>query len=204
MFAQVITAKVTDREALERQVDKWEQEIRPIAEGFLGSTSGVTDDGRLIVMARFESEEAARRNSERPEQDAWWGETEKLLSDVEFKDSVKVFTMRGGGSDDAGFVQVMRGRVVDEAKMNEMESRIGEFEEALSRHRPDVLGDCTVVHGDGTFSDFVYFTSEEEARQNESRRPQPGDDAGALFEEWQSLMEDMRYIDLRDVLLDSA
>jgi hypothetical protein len=29
----------------------------------------VTQDGRFVALARFESEEAARRNSARPEQD---------------------------------------------------------------------------------------------------------------------------------------
>jgi hypothetical protein len=37
----------------------------------------LTDDGRFIALARFESEEAARRNSDRPEQDRWWTEIAK-------------------------------------------------------------------------------------------------------------------------------
>jgi len=79
MFVQIITATVVDAEGLERQVDQWDTEIRPGAEGFLGSTSGVTDDGHLLVLVRFESEEAAQRNSTRPEQEAWWTETAKTL-----------------------------------------------------------------------------------------------------------------------------
>ncbi len=66
MFVQVITAKVVDREGLSRQLDRWERELRPGAEGFLGSTSGATDEGRFIALVRFESEEAAQRNSDRP------------------------------------------------------------------------------------------------------------------------------------------
>ncbi len=196
MFVQVVTAKVNDREALERQFDRWEQEIRPGAEGFLGGTIGVTEDGRLIAFARFESEEAARRNSDRPEQTEWWAETEKSLSDVEFKDSAKVITMRGGGSNDAGFVQVMRGRILDEAKANEMESRMGEFEEAMASHRPDVIGDVEVTHPDGTFSQAIYFTSEEEARANEQKETPP--ELAPMFEEFMAAATVEEFLDLKE------
>ena len=196
MFIQVITAKVADAEGVKRQVDRWEKEVRPGAEGFLGSTSGVTDDGRLIVLARFESEEAARRNSERPEQSAWWAETEKLLADVDFKDSVEVVTMRGGGSDDAGFVQVMRGRVTDQAKMDALRSRMEEFETSLERHRPDVLGDVVAVHADGSYTDAIYFTSEAEARAGEAKEPPA--EVKAMFEEFATAFVIDEYLDLKE------
>jgi hypothetical protein len=51
----------------------------------------VTDDGRFVGLARFESEEAARRNSGRPEQGRWWMETSKLFTgEVAFRDSSDV------------------------------------------------------------------------------------------------------------------
>ena len=195
MFVQVITAKVLDAEGLERQLDRWEHEIRPGAEGFLGSTSGVTDDGRLIALARFESEEAARRNSERPEQGAWWAETEKMLEDARFQNSVRVVTTRGGGSDDAGFVQVMRGHVLDQSKLDELLNGMDEFEAAMAKHRPDVLGDLSVVHDDGTFSDAIYFSSEAEARDNESKPP-PAELAD-MFEAWSAAAAIDDYLDLK-------
>ena len=195
MFVQVITAKVVDAEGFWRQIDRWEREIRPGAEGFLGSTSGVTDDGRLIVLARFESEEAAQRNSDRPEQGAWWAETEKTLQDVNFQNGVNVITMRGGGSNDAGFVQVMRGSVLDAAKMDELWSRMGEFEGAMASHRPDVIGDITVVHADGSYTDAIYFTSEAEARANEAKEPPP--EMQAMFEEWMTAATIDEYLDLK-------
>jgi hypothetical protein len=195
MFVQVITAKVVDAERLSRQMDRWERELRPGAEGFLGSTSGVTDDGRLIVLARFESEEAAQRNSDRPEQGAWWADTEETLEDVSFQNGEKVLTMQGGGSNDAGFVQVMRGRVVDAAKLDELWSRMGEFEAAMANHRPDVIGDITVVHADGSYTDAVYFTSEAEARQNEGKEPPP--EMQAMFEEWMTAASIDEYLDLK-------
>ncbi|MDQ3980036.1 MAG: hypothetical protein M3314_10860 [Actinomycetota bacterium] len=196
MFVQVITAKVVDREGLSRQLDRWERELRPGAEGFLGSTSGVTDEGRFLALARFESEEAAQRNSDRPEQSAWWAETEETLEDVNFQNGVKVVTMGGGGSNDAGFVQVMRGRVLDAAKMDELWSRMGEFEEAMASHRPDVIGDVTVVHADGSYTDAVYFTSEAEARRNEGKEPPP--QMRTMFEEWMTAATVDEYLDLRE------
>ena len=49
--------------------------------GWLGSTAGVTEDGQLVALARFESEEAAQQNSDRPEQSAWWEEMATLFTD---------------------------------------------------------------------------------------------------------------------------
>ena len=195
MFVQVITAKVTDPDGLSRQVDRWEKEVRPGAEGFLGSTSGITDDGRLVVAARFESEEAARRNSDRPEQGAWWAETEKLLQDVSFDDSSEVIAMGSGNLDSAGFVQVMRGRVADRAKADQMLSRQAEFEAVMADHRPDFLGDVTSVHADGRFTDVAYFTSEAEAREGESK--EMTGDAKALFEDFMSAFVIEEYLDLK-------
>lgn len=195
MFIQVITAKVEDEDGLTRQLDRWEAELRPGAEGFVGSTGGVTEDGQMIALVRFESEEAAQRNSDRPEQGSWWAETEKTLRDVAFKNSEKVVVTGGGGSNDAGFVQVMRGRIVDAAKMEELQARVGEFEEAMSRHRPDVIGDVTVTHADGTYTDAVYFTSEAEARANESKEMPP--EMRAMFEQWLSAVTIDEYLDLK-------
>lgn len=195
MFIQVITAKVVDEDALWRQVDRWESDIRPGAKGYLGSTSGITDDGRLIVLARFESEEAARRNSERPEQGAWWAEMEKTLADPKFQDSVEVDVMGAGGSNDAGFVQVMRGHVVDAVKLAALRARMKEFEAAMSKMRPDVLGDVTAIHGDGTFTDTVYFRSEAEARANEAK--EMPEEMQAMFAEWMSAATIDEYLDLK-------
>ncbi len=195
MFAQVITAKIVDADGLWRQVERWDSEIRPGADGFLGSTSGATDDGRLFVMARFDSEESARRNSERPEQAGWWAETEKTLDDVSFQDSTDIVVMGGGGSNDAGFVQVMRGHVLDPDKMAALRDRMKEFEDTMAKARPDVIGDITAMHADGTYTDVVYFTSEAEARSAETREVPA--EMQSMFEEWASAAAVDEYIDLK-------
>lgn len=92
----------------------WRQEMGLTAQGWLGGTYGVTDDDRFIGVVRFESKEAAARNSTRPEQGAWWAETEKCFDgDVTFHDCTEAMMFLDGGPDDAGFVQVMQGRVED-------------------------------------------------------------------------------------------
>src|ERR671915_430859 len=114
MFVQVIQGQVTDAEQAHAAMDGWMEELAPGATGWLGTTAGVTEDGRFIALARFESEEAARRNSDRPEQDRWWRETAKLFSgEATFRDSRHVAVDVTGDPDAAGFVQVMQGRGSD-------------------------------------------------------------------------------------------
>jgi hypothetical protein len=196
MFIQVITGTVADLEGLQRQVERWQEELRPGAIGYLGTTAGVTGDGRFVVLARFESEEAARRNSQRIEQGNWWAETEKCLDSVAFLDGAEVETLLGGGKDNAGFVQVMRGRVTDLDKLVALGSRKGEIEAALRRARPDVIGDVMVVAADGTYTEAVYFSSEAEARQGEAR-PFPADLA-TLMNEFMAAVAIDEYLDLKN------
>ena len=87
------------------------QELAPGARGWLGSTAGVTEDGRFIALARFQSEDAARANSNRPEQDRWWAATARLLTgEAVVNDSSDVIVDLNGDPDSAGFVQVIQGR----------------------------------------------------------------------------------------------
>ena len=196
MFIQVITGKTSDRDGLRRQFDRWQSELRAGATGYLGSTGGVTDDGNFFMAARFESEEAARRNSTRQEQGAWWAETEKFLENATFQDSTEVTTMGGGGSNDAGFVQVMRGRIVDKEKAPELMARFAELLPIMAERRPDIIGDVTVIHSDGTYSDILYFTSEADAREGE-KKEMPAE-MQAMFEEYMAAMPIDEYIDLND------
>src|SRR4051794_17030545 len=88
MFAQVIQGRTSDPEIIRTATDRWVQELSPGADGWLGSTAGGTDDGRFVVVVRFESAEAARRNSDRPEQGRWWAETSRSFDgEVSFLDS---------------------------------------------------------------------------------------------------------------------
>ncbi|MGH3341214.1 MAG: hypothetical protein ACRDPL_20590, partial [Propionibacteriaceae bacterium] len=114
MFAQVIQGKTSNPQGLEAALNRWLQDLAPGATGWLGSTSGVTEDGRAIAVVRFESEEDASRNSKRPEQDKWWSETAKVYDgEATFADSTDVTVDLQGDPDQAGFVQIMQGRSND-------------------------------------------------------------------------------------------
>ena len=199
MFIQVIQGKVNDAAGLRTQMDRWLKELAPGAEGYLGTTGGVAEDGTGIFLARFESEEAARANSERPEQGEWWKETAGYFDgEVSFRDCTEVDTYLQGGSDEAGFVQVMQGRSPDKDRLRQLEA---EFLPKLQEMRPDVLGGVNTWDGD-RFVNAVYFRSEEEARKGEAS---VSDDAGGEeMADWASLIEDLTYIDLKDPWLHSA
>ena len=171
MFVQVIQGQVTDAGKVRAALDRWAAEVAPGAIGWLGSTAGVTGDGRFIALARFESEEAARRNSDRLEQDRWWAETARLFSgEATFKDSSDVTVDLVGEPDEAGFVQVMRGRGTDADRARELMS---DDSSAWADFRPEILGSVAVGHGGGAYTMAVYFTSEAEAREGERREPPP-------------------------------
>jgi hypothetical protein len=194
VFVQVIEGRVTDRDGLRRQMDNWQAELRPGATGFLGSTAGVTDDGYAIAFARFESAAAAKANSDRPDQGRWWAETEKTFSgDVTFTDSEDVDTFLGGGSNDAGFVQVMKNSGVDRDRMRAMDQS---FEQNAPSFRPDVLGGIRVWAGPDAYTEVVYFTSEAEARAAEKKEPPP--ELADEMREFEDMMANIQFFDLRD------
>jgi hypothetical protein len=193
MFVQVIEGRVSDREGLRRQMDKWMTELRPGAGGFLGSTAGVTEDGKGIAFARFESAAAAQANSDRPEQGAWWNETAKCYSgDVTFTDSEDTETFLGGGSNDAGFVQIMRGT----ADRDELHTMDAVFEQVAGSWRPDLMGVFRVWTGPDRYMDIGYFTSEAEARVGEKKEPPP--ELAEQMGRFEELMQNVEFIDLKD------
>jgi hypothetical protein len=171
MFVQVIQGQVSDAGQLRAALDRWVEELAPGASGWLGSTAGVTEDGRLVALARFESEEAARRNSDRPEQDKWWAETSKLFTgEVTFRDSRNVDIDINGDPDDAGFVQVIQGRGSDPDRAREL---MGQDSSEWAAFRPDIIGSVGVEHDGGAYTMALYFTSEEAAREGERKEPPP-------------------------------
>jgi hypothetical protein len=195
MFVQVIQGQVSDAARVRAQLDKWVSEVSPGATGWLGSTTGVTDDGRLVALARFESEEAARRNSERPEQSAWWEETAALFTDEPvFQDSTSVEVDTAGDPAQAGFVQVMQGRSSDPYRVREL---MAEDPTDWREFRPDVLGSVTIGHDGGAWTMALYFTSEQAAREGEQKEPPP--ETQQVMKEMESLaVGETVFLDLRD------
>ncbi len=195
MFVQVITGHANDPAALRQRLELWQRELRPGAIGFLGGTVGIADDGTFVTLARFEDAASARRNSDRPEQDAWWQETAKLIDgEATFRESSDISTTFGGGSNDATFVQIMDGTVKDRSKAEAFETP--EILDQLRAARPDLLGAVRVWFDGGAFVEAAYFTSEADARKGESS----ADFAGPQ-QEYIDLFREIRFIDLRDPLL---
>lgn len=199
MFVQVIEGKTSDAAGLRRHLDQWIDEMSAGADGYLGTTGGVSADGRAVLLARFEDEDAATRNSDRPEQSAWWNETAKCFDgDVIFRNCHEVDLLFEGGSDNAGFVQVMQGTALDKERLRALEQAEAE---KIRDVRPDLIGGITAWDGD-VFTQAAYFTCEEEARRHEAamdarRRADGAGDAGDAGA-WQELVADMIFIDLPD------
>lgn len=198
MFVQVIQGKASDAEALKAQIERWVEELAPGAQGYLGSTSGVGADGTFVALARFEDEEAAKANSDRDEQGKWWEETSKQLEDeVTFRNCTEVDLFLEGGSDGAGFVQVIQGRVKDRDRYKELSAQMTE---EIHELRPEILGGYTAWDGDFA-TEVVYFASEHTAREGEGKVLP--DNLQERMDEWANAMEDITFIDLTEPWLHS-
>jgi hypothetical protein len=195
MFVQVIEGRVQDAAALRAAIDDWAKQVSPGAVGWLGSTGGVTEDGRAIALVRFASEQAARENSDRPEQDEWWAQTSKLFDgEPTFSESSDVTVDVVGDPDRAGFVQVMKGHGTDTERAREL---MAQDSDAWAAFRPDILGSLAVGLPDGAYTMALYFTSEADAREGEAK--EVPENLRAQMEEMDKLsVGETEFIDLKD------
>jgi len=194
MFIQVIQARSTRQDEVRTLMREWSEMTDDGASGFLGSTGGFTDDGTFIHVVRFESRDKAMANSDRPETDAMSQRMAELMDGPpEFHDCDDVTEWMGGGSDDAGFVQIIQGHTDDPEAVKAM---MAGDEEELRRDRPDIIGGTFAVDANGDFTNTVYFTDEAGAREGESRSEPP--------EDLRTMMSDARFLDLRDPWFASA
>ncbi len=192
MFIQIMQGRCHDADRLREVTEEWRDQLAPGAEGWLGGTYGVTDDGEFIGVVRFESREAAMRNSTRPEQGEWWQRmTACFDGEVTFHDCDNAMLFLGGGSDDAGFVQVIQGRIDDPERFRHfMEQPM----DALHEARPEIIGGTIAMEPDGWFTQTVCFRSEEEARAGESKEMPAA--MRKEFEDTMSHVQDQQYLDL--------
>lgn len=196
MFVQVVQGRAKDAAGLRKQWERWDTELKPNANGFLGSTAGVTADGEFIALARFEGEEAARSNSDSEQQSAWWEETSQYLDDVMFHDCRLVELMAEGGSDDAGFVQVIQGKVTDVDKAQQLDR---ESQSKMQNMRPDVIGGIVAWHPEnGRFTNAIYFTSEAEARAKEAEMSN-SPEFQEFMSQWQAISDgEPKFLDITE------
>jgi hypothetical protein len=187
MFIQVMQAKSSRRDEVRALMQEW-NDLPSEGSGYLGGTYGFTDDDEFIGVVRFESKEKAMANSERPETDAMSKRMAELMDGPpSFQDCDDVTVWREGGSDDAGFVQIIQGRTDDPDRLKEV---MGGDDDDMRAQRPDIIGGTFALADDGTFTNTVAFTDEASAREGEQKGSPP--------EEMMSLMQDVKYYDLRD------
>ncbi len=192
MFIQIIQGSCSDEATLRSEIERWREEMAPGAAGWLGGTYGMTDDGMFVGVVRFESREAAARNSTRPEQDAWWQRMMTCFDgDVTVHDCDNATMFLDGGSDDARFVQVIEGRVSDPDRFRTLMSQPMD---TLHEARPEIIGGTVAIDDEGWFCETVAFRSEDEARAGEQKE-MPADIAEPMAEEMR-LMHDVTYLDL--------
>lgn len=196
MFVQVIRGKATNADAIRAAGANWQKELKPGAKGYLGSTHGIADDGTMVNIVRFESEEAAKANSERPEQGKWFeANITPNAEDLTFHNCPTVDLFAGGGSNDAGFVQVMVYKPSDIEALRKMTKSF----ENVASERPDILGGMLAVSTDGTVIDTNYFRSEKEARAAEAK--EMSDEMKKTMQSFGDLAGNVEFIDLRDPVM---
>jgi hypothetical protein len=197
MFIQIIQGRCSRAEELRAVLDRWTAELAPGADGWLGGTYGLTDDGIFVGVVRFDSRESAMVNAARPEQGVWWSQAEACFDGpVEFHDCEDVSLLFDGGSDDAGFVQIIRGKVDDPSRFKEL---LSTGTDMLHEARPEILGATLAFEDGGTFTETVAFTDEDSARRGESQQ-MPED----MRVEWESMVHDMEFMDLRQPWFSTA
>ncbi|MEU8251603.1 hypothetical protein [Nonomuraea sp. NPDC048916] len=186
---------MTTTDELREALDWWHREMSPEAHGWLGTTVGVTDSGTYIAVVRYDTQESSWRTADLARQGKWWFATAGLFEGkVIIHGCARVRQYLGGGSDSAGFVQVIQGQLKDADRMDEI---IRRCEPELGAFRPDLIGGTAALHESGLYTETAYFTSEKEARAGERKEPPPR--LREAFGELLTLFEgEPAYYDLRD------
>jgi hypothetical protein len=173
MFIRVIQGRATNPPGIRRDLGRWQRLLAANADGWLGSTAGIT----------------------RPEHREWWRDASQHLARIAVHDASRVHTYRDGGAAEAGFVQVIQGHRGDLERM----AGLGrDQEEVLAREAPHILGMTVAEHADrpGDFTQIVYFTSEPDARRFAQEPLGEADEP--VLEQLRSLISNSRCFDLRD------
>lgn len=190
MFIQMVEGSSSRQGEMRNLVDGWCASMadRP---GWLGGTYGFTDDGRFVGVVRFDSSAACKESATGDEAAMWWAGAEALFDGrSRIHESEDVSMMFDGGSDSAGFVQVMHGRVGDADKLRHITSDT-QMTSMLHEARPEILGATLAMEADGTFVETIAFTDEDSARKGE-QLDMPQDVRDQLM----AAMTDVEYLDL--------
>jgi hypothetical protein len=200
MFIQVIQGQCRDADRIHQLSDEWRDTLGSSAAGWLGGTYGITDEGQFVAVVRFESRAAADANSTRPEQGEWWQRMAACFDgEISFHDCDDAMMFLGGGSDEAGFVQVIQGRLTDPERFRKF---LSQPMEALAQARPEIMGGTVAIDTDGYFTETIAFHSESEARLGE-KQEMPADQQ-RQFQEEMAQVQDLHFLDLQHPWFSSA
>lgn len=190
MFIQMVSGACSRQDAMRSLTDGWSAAMAD-QPGWLGGTYGFTDDGEFLGIIRFEDAGACRTASERPDAGMWWAGAKALFDrGCEIHQSEDVTLMFDGGSDDAGFVQVIRGRVRDADRLRGFLTD-QEMTSMLHQARPEIIGATLAIESDGSFTETVAFTDEASARRGE-QESMPEESRSTMAE----AMAEVQYLDL--------
>lgn len=172
MFVEVVQGRTHDPSELRAATDRRYGELGATTRGWLGATAGVTDCGIFRSLTRFESLRSAYRRRHRRARERWWADTRALFTGaVASHDCTDIEIFGRGGSDEAGFVQIIEHRLRDREGLRY--SWIEAEHQAMMELRPDTIGGIFCVHPDGGCTVVAYFTSEAAAREGESKDMPP-------------------------------
>lgn len=167
MFIQMVEGACTQHDDMRMLIDEWCDRMAD-EPGWLGGTYGFTDDDRFIGVGRYESAAAWQQCCAAKDAGMWWAASEELFDSMpEIHQSEDVMMMLDGGSDQAGFVQVMRGKVGNPDKLRRMMTD-QDMTSMLHKARPDIIGATLLIEDDGSFTETISFTDEDSARKGEA------------------------------------
>jgi predicted regulator of Ras-like GTPase activity (Roadblock/LC7/MglB family) len=189
MFLLVLSGRVSDRAEARTLWETWQREVAPRTPGWLGDTAGISELGEFVALVRFKTPDAGRRAFTRPDNAAWWQDFAATFDgdlSIEAASDLDAFTK--GEFDNAGCVLFVRGRTSQVAEVRKLNGLL----QSEARDRcPDIIADVFAWHGDGRFTEAIYFFSEEEARRAEADRPPR---LRELSARWATLVSDQSFV----------
>ena len=202
MFVQIFKAPVENASAVRPVLLDWMEQHAPraAADGWLGSTGGVTADGTMVAIGLFNSAEAARRNGDRAGQGDWWSElTQVFTGSVVFRNCTAVEVGRGDGRQPAGFVHVVEGKTSDRAGLRALSRN---YDHVMTGAMPGLLGFVLAFHDEdlGGFTRVSYFPTEKHARI--AQEASLSGEQAELMRRMDAVISDATSLDLHDPWID--
>ncbi len=198
MFIQVIQGQCRDADRLHQpQTSGATSSVPPRKAGWAAPTGLPTTGSSWPSYGS--TRVSSRKNSDRPEQGEWWQKMSECFDgEVTFHDCDDVTMFLDGGSDDAGFVQIIQGRLTDADRFKDF---MTQPMDSLHQARPEILGGTIAIEPDGTFTQTVAFPTEAAAREGEAK--EMPEDMREVTEEM-AQVKDVKYLDLHHPWFASA